>query len=84
MFANLKVGTKLYVLIGLFIVGFSIYAGVAFYSLTRVEVGHRGADTVEVLSGLGVGDRLVLYPGARITDGARVRGLEHGAPGTPP
>lgn len=52
--------------------------------LTRVEVGHRGADTVEVLSGLGVGDRLVLYPGARITDGARVRGLEHGAPGTPP
>ena len=39
MFANLKVGTKLYVLIGLFIVGFSIYAGVAFYSLTRVEVG---------------------------------------------
>ncbi len=39
MFANLKIGTKLYVLIGLLLAGLAIYAGIAYNSLTRVEVG---------------------------------------------
>lgn len=52
--------------------------------LTRVEVGHRGADAVEILSGLEVGDRLVLYPGARLADGARVRALPEAGPRSTP
>jgi HlyD family secretion protein len=38
-----------------------------------VQTGERGEDLVEVRSGLKVGDRVVLYPGDRLTDGAAVR-----------
>lgn len=41
--------------------------------LTPLAIGHRGADAVEILSGLEAGARLVLYPGTRIRDGSRVR-----------
>ena len=43
--------------------------------LVPVEIGHRGADAVEILSGLEEGAPLVLYPGERIRDGSRVRPL---------
>ncbi|HOU54303.1 MAG TPA: HlyD family efflux transporter periplasmic adaptor subunit [Myxococcota bacterium] len=36
-------------------------------------VGHRDGRQVEVLSGLQEGDRVVLFPGDRVTDGVRVR-----------
>ncbi len=39
MLNNLKVGTKLYLLIGVFVVGLIAYAGIAYNTLTRVEVG---------------------------------------------
>lgn len=35
--------------------------------------GHRTADTVEVLQGLSVGERVVLYPADRVDEGVRVR-----------
>ncbi len=41
--------------------------------LTRVDLGHRGADAVEILSGIEDGAELVLYPGARVQDGSKVR-----------
>ncbi|HEX6998337.1 MAG TPA: HlyD family efflux transporter periplasmic adaptor subunit [Gammaproteobacteria bacterium] len=41
--------------------------------LTRVEVGHDNGRTAEILSGLEAGDRVVLYPGEALADGARVR-----------
>jgi len=37
-----------------------------------VEVGRRGDDAVQILEGLSPGDRVVLYPGDRLEDGARV------------
>lgn len=43
--------------------------------LVPVSVGHRGADAVEILSGLEEGAPVVLYPGERIRDGSRVRPL---------
>lgn len=49
--------------------------------LVPVEIGHRGADAVEILSGLEEGAPLLLYPGERIRDGSRVRPL--GLPGAP-
>jgi len=49
--------------------------------LVPVEIGHRGADAVEILSGLEEGAPLLLYPGERIRDGSRVRPL--GPPGAP-
>lgn len=39
--------------------------------LVPVEIGHRGADAVEILSGLEEGAPLLLYPGERIRDGSR-------------
>ncbi len=39
MLNNLKVGTKLYLLIGTLIGGLVLYAAVAYYSLTQVEIG---------------------------------------------
>ncbi len=40
-----------------------------------VEIGRRGDREAEVLSGLGEGDRVVVHPGDRLTDGARVKAL---------
>jgi HlyD family secretion protein len=40
--------------------------------LRRVEIGHRGADAVEILGGLEEGERLVLHPTDRIADGVRI------------
>jgi len=40
--------------------------------LTKVEVGHRNEDVVEVLGGLSPGDRIVAYPGDRLADGVSV------------
>jgi len=37
-----------------------------------VVLGHRGTHTVEILRGLSEGDRVVLYPSDRITNGVRV------------
>lgn len=41
-------------------------------ALVKVEVGKRNEDAAQVLSGLTAGDRVVLYPGDRLADGARV------------
>lgn len=41
--------------------------------LLRVRIGARGDDFVQILEGLEPGDEVVLYPGDRIEDGARVR-----------
>jgi HlyD family secretion protein len=38
-----------------------------------IEIGHRGDREAEVLSGLAEGDRVVVHPGDRLTDGARVK-----------
>ncbi|MFT3771463.1 MAG: efflux RND transporter periplasmic adaptor subunit [Minicystis sp.] len=38
-----------------------------------VEIGHRGDREAEVLSGLAEGDQVVVHPGDRLTDGARVK-----------
>lgn len=42
-------------------------------SLQRVTIGRRGSRDVEVLSGIGVGDVVVLHPDERLHDGARVK-----------
>ncbi len=39
MFSNLKVGLKLNILIGVFVAGLIGFGGLAFYTLTQVEVG---------------------------------------------
>jgi HlyD family secretion protein len=39
---------------------------------TRIEVGHRNDQAAEVLSGLSEGDRVVLHPSDRVTDGKRI------------
>jgi HlyD family secretion protein len=39
----------------------------------RIELGHRGRREAEVLHGLAVGDRVVLYPSDEVTDDIRVR-----------
>lgn len=41
-----------------------------------VTLGHRGRETVEVRSGLEVGERVIRYPGDRVSDGQRVRAME--------
>ena len=38
-----------------------------------VTVGQRGGELFEVRGGVSDGDRVVLYPGDRVTDGLRVR-----------
>jgi HlyD family secretion protein len=40
---------------------------------TFVRLDHQNADEAEVLEGLSVNDRVVLYPGDRLSDGARIR-----------
>ena len=37
-----------------------------------VELGHRNSLLAEVTGGLADGDRVVLHPGERVTDGVRV------------
>jgi HlyD family secretion protein len=39
---------------------------------TRVQIGHRNNRAAEVLSGLSEGDRVVLHPSDRVSDGTRV------------
>jgi HlyD family secretion protein len=39
---------------------------------TTVNLGHRNDTEAEVLTGLAAGDRVVLYPSDRVTDGVRV------------
>jgi HlyD family secretion protein len=39
---------------------------------TTVQIGHRKNKLAEVLSGLSIGDQVILQPSDRITDGARV------------
>jgi HlyD family secretion protein len=39
----------------------------------QVEVGHRSPESVEVLSGVAEGDRVIVYPADTITDGTRVK-----------
>jgi HlyD family secretion protein len=41
--------------------------------LTHVELGHRNDNEAEVVTGLGEGARVVLYPGDRIEDGVAVK-----------
>lgn len=41
--------------------------------LQEIRVGHRGKHRVEVKDGIGVGARVVLYPGETLRDGAAVR-----------
>lgn len=38
----------------------------------RVEIGHRGDTTVEVISGLRAGDQVAVHPSDRVNDGAAV------------
>jgi len=40
--------------------------------LTPVTVGHRGDTELEILSGLGAGDRVAVHPGDRVKDGVEV------------
>jgi HlyD family secretion protein len=40
--------------------------------LTPVVVGHRGDTTVEIVSGLVVGDTVAVHPGDRVKDGVRI------------
>ncbi len=40
--------------------------------LRRVEMGHRGLERIEVVSGLDEGDQLVLFPSELVEDGVRV------------
>jgi len=49
---------------------FSVRAGRA--STTLIRIGHRNAQTAEVLSGLSPGDRVVLHPSDRVKEGAAV------------
>jgi HlyD family secretion protein len=49
---------------------FVIEDGIAH--LTEIEIGHRGRDEVEVLSGVPEGATVVVYPGERVEDGVEV------------
>jgi HlyD family secretion protein len=40
--------------------------------LTPVEIGHDNGETAEVLSGIEPGRRIILYPGAGLSDGVSV------------
>jgi HlyD family secretion protein len=49
---------------------FEVEGGLAH--LREVELGHRGRDEVEVLSGLDEGATVIVYPGERVQDGVEV------------
>jgi HlyD family secretion protein len=52
----------------------SVYAVEGAQARRRaVEIGHRGETDAEVVAGLAPGATVVLYPGDRVRDGARVR-----------
>jgi HlyD family secretion protein len=44
--------------------------------LVRVTVGQMNADTAEVRTGLQTGQRVIVHPGAKVTDGLRVAALD--------
>lgn len=44
--------------------------------LTEIDIGHNNGVDAEIMSGLEEGDRIILYPGNRIFDGARVKQRE--------
>ena len=44
--------------------------------LRPVKVGQAGATEMQVLQGLKAGDAVILYPGSRVQDGDRVRGIQ--------
>ncbi len=39
----------------------------------RIVIGHRNANAIQVLAGLRVGDRVILYPPNDLADGSRIR-----------
>ena len=48
-------------------------------AVTRmVEIGRRNNSSAQVLSGLSAGDRVVLHPSDRVSDGASIRIRETG------
>jgi HlyD family secretion protein len=52
----------------------SVYVVEAGHARLRsIDVGHRGASDVEAISGVADGAAVVVHPGDRVTDGARVR-----------
>jgi HlyD family secretion protein len=54
--------------------GWAVYAAVSGRArLVPIEVGHRGRLDVEVTRGLAEGGAVVLYPGDRVTEGARIQ-----------
>jgi HlyD family secretion protein len=53
---------------------FRIVDGVA--RLVDVQLGHRGESAVEITAGLHIGDSVVVHPGERVKDGARLE-LSH-------
>ncbi|HYD82583.1 MAG TPA: hypothetical protein VEA63_00995, partial [Opitutus sp.] len=44
--------------------------------LRDVEVGRTNGRETEIVSGVGEGERVVVYPGDKIADGVRVRRVE--------
>jgi HlyD family secretion protein len=53
---------------------FKVVSGRA--DLEAVEVGHRGENEAEILSGLAEGERVILHPSDRVGDGVRVKERE--------
>jgi HlyD family secretion protein len=45
-------------------------------SLRAVKAGQSNGIETQVVGGLNAGDRVIVYPGDRVADGSRVRGLE--------
>jgi HlyD family secretion protein len=41
--------------------------------LRTIEIGHRTGATVEVMSGLKQGERVILFPSDKVDEGSRVR-----------
>ncbi|HEX6865029.1 MAG TPA: efflux transporter periplasmic adaptor subunit, partial [Thermoanaerobaculia bacterium] len=39
----------------------------------QVRIGHRSPDAVEILAGLAAGETVIVHPGDRVEEGARVR-----------
>ena len=40
--------------------------------ISEIEIGHRNADHAEVLGGAMAGERIILHPSDRVSDGSRV------------